>query len=286
MSPIGKIFVAVNLALSAAFLGWASNVVGTSQNYKTQLAELEKTTDDEKAALDAELSKLRTELTAVREDKERAVTARDDEKNRADRAERERDDRDAENQQLRGDLSKLQSLLENYNSNLASVSARIERANDQALEMERARNDAVQAQKDAEMALRAAQDATRAAEARAEELVARLDQADERIADLDATLQTAVEAYNIDLSTLTAQPQVDGAVVSVKSEPAPGLVAINKGSEDGVRRGMTFDIYSGSTYKGRVRVELVHGTWCSAVVVKPVQAGATISAGDRASTRL
>ena len=36
MSPIGRIFIVLNLLLSAAFLGWASNALGTSQDWKTQ----------------------------------------------------------------------------------------------------------------------------------------------------------------------------------------------------------------------------------------------------------
>jgi hypothetical protein len=66
----------------------------------------------------------------------------------------------------------------------------------------------------------------------------------------------------------------------------PGLVALNVGSKAGVKRGYVFEIYSGSTYKGQVRVDVVHDDVSSAVIVVPPPNGGQITAGDRAATRL
>ena len=65
----------------------------------------------------------------------------------------------------------------------------------------------------------------------------------------------------------------------------PGLVLLNVGRNSGVKRGYTFEIFRGNQYKGRVRVENVQDTFCSAIVTG-VNEGRTISQGDRASTIL
>ena len=65
----------------------------------------------------------------------------------------------------------------------------------------------------------------------------------------------------------------------------PGLVSINKGSNDGVLRGFVFDIYNGAQYKGRVRVETVQGDMCTAVILKTYE-GRSIEQGDNAATHI
>ncbi len=284
MSPIGKIFIVVNLALSAAFLGWASNIVATSQDFKKQRDELEVASVSEKKTLEDELAKARTELNAVRQDKQVLADERDDQKSRADRAENDRNQLASENAQLRNDLTRIGSSLDDYNKQLEAFKTSAQRDTDARLAAERERNDAVQAQRDAEIALRDAQGAASAAEARTAELGGEVDAAKASIASLEALRDTMVAKYNISLPEVWAQPDIDGAVTSVKTDLAPGLVAINKGSDHGVRRGTTFEIFNGQTYKGQVRVELVHPTWCSAIIVRT--ANGPMSQGDSAATNL
>ena len=66
---------------------------------------------------------------------------------------------------------------------------------------------------------------------------------------------------------------------------SPGLVMLNVGADNNVQRGFTFEIYRGSTYKGKVRVENVQGKYCSAVIIDS-RPGTTIAQGDRAATNL
>jgi len=80
-------------------------------------------------------------------------------------------------------------------------------------------------------------------------------------------------------------PLIQGAVLQVVGDMEPGLVAINKGTADGVKRGYTFEIFNGRTYKGMVRVESVRENMCTAVIIRNV-AGTTINQGDGAATRI
>ncbi len=286
MSPIGKIFIVVNLALSAAFLGWASNIVATSQDWKKQHDDLKTTLETERDDLEAQLTSKRAELEAVRQDKEQVSDAHDDAKSRADRAESERDQLASENAQLRNDLTEIRSRLGDYNDKLDSVVADAGKVNEARLAAERERNEAVQEREDARRELRDAQDAARAADSRSQDLTAQLGSAQGEIASLEALRASIMSRFpEINLSDFTAQPDIDGAVVNVKSDPAPGLVAINRGTNDGVMRGTVFEIFDGRTYKGQVRVEFVRPDWCSAVVVRTAS-GAAISQGDSAATNL
>ena len=64
MSPIGRIFIVLNLILSAAFLGWAANALATTEDYKQQL-------QDERASLGAELLAKEDEVSQLNSQKDR-----------------------------------------------------------------------------------------------------------------------------------------------------------------------------------------------------------------------
>lgn len=103
---------------------------------------------------------------------------------------------------------------------------------------------------------------------------------------LATQLQTAMDITGLTWDEITGPPLIDNAVVvQANYEVKPGLVAINKGENDGVKRGMRFHIYKGTTYKGDVRVEEVQPTRCFALV-QNVRPGQTIAQGDSAATRL
>jgi hypothetical protein len=162
-----------------------------------------------------------------------------------------------------------------------------------------ARDKAMQAQRDAEKARDEAVAARTAAEAKAGDLETKLHTSEGTVADLEkssTSLKKEVEKLNTDLASLqaatnvkladfTSMPQIEGRILDVATNIEPGLVAINKGEADGVKRGFTFEIYEGKTYKGQARVEYVHPNSCSALLIRPVP-GQKVRQGDSAATRL
>jgi ribosome-associated protein len=106
-----------------------------------------------------------------------------------------------------------------------------------------------------------------------------------RIAALDTQLTTVVELTGVSFDQITAQPAIDATVVRAVHEISPGIVALNRGSSDGVKVGYTFEIYNGNEYKGQVRVENVRAEMCTALVTTSVS-GTKIGQGDSAATRL
>jgi len=67
MSNIGRIFIVLNLVLSAAFLGWALNALSTSKDLQQALADEQAVHKKDVEAKDGELQKLQGELTGVME---------------------------------------------------------------------------------------------------------------------------------------------------------------------------------------------------------------------------
>lgn len=283
MSPIGRIFIVINLALSAVFLGVASNVLSTTQDFKTKYEEEQALHSETKKGLEDQLAALNVDLNAERTEKDRYRNQADENKSSVERLEAELEEAKTQGRQMRGQLTTLSSGIDNIGDRLSQVSADSERSQTRALEMERERNDAVQAQNDAERALRKAQAEVSDLETALGDVRSELAMAKAEAESLNVTLAAAVEAYDIDLETLVAVPLIEGAVIGVRDD----LVALNVGSNAKVQRGMAFDVYSGSDlqYKGRVRVVNVENDICSALVEIAAK-DQSISAGDQATTQL
>lgn len=285
MSTIGKVFALLNLALAALFVGWAASASGSNQHYKEKLAEATRLLETESTASKAQIATLSAGNNQLSTEKSKLLAERDEAKNEADRLKKDLDAQQSENAQLRGSVQKIEATL----SGIEEARKRLQEEKDKA----------VVAQRDAEDARTKAQADQGSAEAKATELETALRNAQDQIASLEKakkSLDDELKAANVQMATLVDNtgakvsdfapvPKIDGAVIGVSMSVAPGLVAINKGSNDGVKRGFTFEVFDGKTYKGQARVEFVHADKCSAIITRPVP-GTSIQQGDGASTRL
>lgn len=285
MSSIGKIFAILNVALAAAFLGWAVNLVESGNDYKGQLDTANREHEEATASLEEELAGLREQLNQA---KDQQRTHREDAaraKDRADSAEAQLQQAENANAQLRGDISKLTDINSGFKATIDNLEQGKSAAMKMASEAVSERDDAERAQREAEGAKRDAEEAMAGAERRIASLEADLVAARSKAETLQAQLQAAISQTGISLSDVSAQPLIEGAVLEVRTNVPPGLVALNVGSDDGVQQGMTFEIYGPSDYKGRVQVTSVLPDKCSALVTLQNQ-GTSIARGDRATTRL
>ncbi len=80
-------------------------------------------------------------------------------------------------------------------------------------------------------------------------------------------------------------PPINGLVLMVSDQMSPELISIDRGGDDGVRRGFTFHVFSAGQYKGHVRVINVQAATCTAII-ENLYEGRTIEAGDQAATHL
>jgi len=285
MSSIGKIFVVLNLVLAAAFVGWAANAASLSgdwkQKYQDQVALLGTT----KTGLENDLTKVRAELNLAKTDLANAVQARDEAKRAQDRLTQENSDLQKSNATLEASVTGIQTTL-------GEITISRDKAYDDTKKALAALKDADEKRRTAELAQAAAEQAQADAEGKLNDVmnqVASLEKDKTKLVNEQGSLQTQFDTLvartGTNIKDITSVPQIDGAVLGIDTSVAPGLVAINAGVDKGVKRGHTFDIFDGATYKGQVRIEFVHADMSSGLITRTVP-GQTIRQGDGATTRL
>jgi multidrug resistance efflux pump len=285
MSTLGKILIGLNLVLAAAFFGWAANAVKTNQQWR-----------EKHDAVTADLTKTRTELTAEVDKLKAAKIAGEKDLSllTANLATAKND-----KERVQAELADTSTALANLKADLTKFAATYEGMANDKTRLQGDKDKAEKAQRDAEAAKADAEAKRDAAELAANTLKNDLEKANNMIADLEktrTTLEKKTASLETQIDTLAANtgakpgdfapmPDITAAVLDVSNAVEPGLVALNVGSNKGVKRGFTFELYEGKTYKGQARVEFVHPDMCSAIILNKVQ-GQTIRQGDSAATRL
>lgn len=282
MKPIGIVFLILNLILAASFLGYISHAHETNRNWRLDYEKLEQDSAAEAQALTVELGEARARIADREEEADRFMEQRDTAVAQLEAARADLTASRSENDELRGEIAGINSTLDNFRTD-------IETANNLRVEAVASRDEALRAQADAEEAMQAAVLAQRDAED--ERDAANTARADLQIQYDDLTASR--DALQVDFDTLVAitgtaiddiksLPLVPATVVDLSHDIDPGLVVLNVGKNRGVKRGWTFQIYDGGTYKGEVRVDNVDETMCSAIIT--LDNG--IAQGDSANTRL
>jgi len=284
MSPIGKIFVILNLFLAAAFLGWASSALATNQNYKSQLETLTLETDADIARLEG----LVTEKTRLISDNDAAMGVleganaglNEDVKRLTSDLTAARD----QNTTLEGSIDELRSSLSSYNDRLESLSDSRDRAEDARRQAESERNDAADAAEAAQLAQNAAEEERDNTQQALDDTRTELNSTSVELDRTQLQLAMLADQTGTSLNDITAVPPIDAYVTSVRSmDTGPGIVALSVGANDDVKAGMQFQIFDGPDYKGSVIVETVRPDMCSARIVDELM---PMSQGDSAATRL
>lgn len=282
MSAIGRIFVIFNLVLAAAFVGWAATSLAKGSEWMQRYSEEQAAHEATRSDLQSQIDGLRTELNTERDQKDRFREERDGASAERDRLTKDLEEARRANDQLRGDISQIQETLAGYNQTIAALEQAKDAAVAEARDLERQRDSAQGDSQQALTAQRDAEDALAAAQAQVADLERSLTSTREEASRLDAMLaQAKAQGFTI----AAASKPINGRVLQVNYDLKPGLVALNVGAEAGVTRGMTFQIYSGATWKGQVRVENVQPGMSSALILDMKQ-GETISQGDSAATIL
>jgi hypothetical protein len=285
MSAIGRIFVILNLVLAAAFVGYASTSLAKGSEWKKKFEDESRAHAATKELVETEKSKLASDLSTERGLKEQALAEKDASKAEADRNAADLETARRTIADLTASVASIEATLGGYNQTIAQVTAAKDAAVEDAREQERARVAAEAARDAAVTAQRDAQDGLTAAQDSIAQLERDLTTSRKEASKLNSEIEQLVAMTGVVRNSIAATPKIDGRVLQVSFDLKPGLVALNVGSEQGVKRGMTFQIYSGSTWKGQVRVENVQPGMSSALITN-MTAGQTIAQGDNAATIL
>lgn len=285
MSTIGKIFLIFNLFLAGGFLFWASSALEKGAEASKAL-EAEKAAHQKlKAELEGKNAELTAQLTTEKGQKETFRNERDQAKSESDRNKEDLLAARRANDQLGGDVARIQTTLGDYNNSMQQLQQAKDAAIAEARQLERERDEAKGSAASSDEARRSADEALAKANRDIADLEKQLKSAHDAASALETQLANVVAATGYDVSAIVAQQDIDAKVVQVDMTLKPGLVALSAGSSQGVKKGYTFDVYNGTTYKGQVRVESVHPDMCSALIVF-ANPGQSIGAGDSASTQL
>ena len=284
MSTIGKFFVVLNLALSALFVGAAASLIGHSEDYRVQFeaskaenVSLQEASAATEGDLNAQLRTANSVSSQLRNDNS-TLTA--DKTALTESLESERQ----QNSDLTASLQVIEGKLGDLEGTNGQQSTQLEGLHRQFEAVRQERDDALDARDAALATANTAEDSANMANGAASDLQIKLDREVERSSAAEAKLATVVSLYKVDLESIGAQPQMDGSVLSVETVDNTTYVVVNLGKDNNVQPGYTYDVFNGSTYKGRIYVHSVNQTKSAATVV--LDGNGAINAGDRVTTRL
>lgn len=285
MSPIGKIFVVLNLIFSLVILGVLGGILSKSEEYKTKYDSKSAELDTEMENWNQERSDLVVQIEGHKNDKAAMQQRLDDLDVINKNLTNDNDSLKVDNQQLRDDISKLQGDYQKFTASLNELHSHNQQLIAKNEELTAARTAAVDAQ-------RAAQEDSARFEAQVRSLTSTVDQLKTQIADLEgisnelsAQIEAAVQS-GFDIASVRAAPQIDAVIQNVNH--GLDLVVLSVGADDGVERGTTFIVHADGSYKGKVVVEDVYPDNCSARILRPegLSMPGDISVMDKATTRL
>jgi cell shape-determining protein MreC len=283
MSSIGKIFVVVNLVLSLLVVGSLGALLQASKATVEENAALQVQMDEAQADFDQELSDRFAQLRTVEQEKQRLEEDNQDLEVRANNAESAGQKQEANNQDLRNDLSKLTS---NYSLLQGDLSARDssnrdlqDRNDDLTSQTQSALSDA----RDSEAARRDAVDNGVQLSRQIATLEGDKAEALARAHEAEMLVEVAIDG-GFNPSLILGMPTINAEVADVDNEF--NFVILNKGAADGVELGFTFQVYNTDGYLGQVKVDQVHPNYATATIEAVNPDGPGILRFAQATTRL
>jgi len=287
MSPIGRVFIVLNLLLAGTFVGFSGTYLQKQHNYKTKLeAEVAARAEDKKS-FEAEKVRLENERNAFEVAKTSAETKLGETKNALDTT-------NDENKRLNAQLSSMEGDLKQVNASLATANAQAKAAFDQsdaaykmAIADQKVKYDAVRAKDSAEAENRNLKTTIASLEDTVKGKDLNLAALSKEINEQKLLVSVAVQNGFV---PALAGPTLGGTVSHVVNDRLctisitnnPGNVDI---ADQIAKRQFSFAIYDASGYKGEAIATAYHPAdkmvTCNLMVVK----GGSIKEGDMAATK-
>jgi hypothetical protein len=282
MSPIGRVFIVLNLLLAGAFVAFAGTHLRNSTHWKVKheedVGKLTREKEDLSNALNAAQQKNgANELRVMQLDQLQKST-----KNQLDEAM-------ADALKLREQLNSIEGTIKQIESSNRTVADQLKLAVERAdaaykgqMEASQREHDAKDAQSKAEATLAEAQSKIGDLETKLADGATRIQGLEADVAEKDlliAAVKTKVPGV-----LLTAVPDIHGNVTNV--DPGGQLVTVEVTSKTGeIKPGYSLAIFSGSTYKGDMVVTSVEGNYVFGRM-SVVRDGSMVAPGDKAASNL
>lgn len=281
MSPIGRVFIVLNVILAGCFVGFSGTFLQRQHTYKTMHEAEVKAHNDTKAAAATEKLKLEGEVAALSASKNSLEQELGSTKN----------DRDAKADEIKllnsrvssneAELKKLASVAEATKTSMEGAFEHAKKAYEQSVADQKTRDDAVNAKNTAEAENRA--------------LKAEIASLNDKGTNKDLQIAGLTKDKS-ELTLLVDVAKSKGFLESMAVPPLAGTVSIVSGrlvtvaitdnpTNAEVKPGMSFAIYDSTGYKGEAKVTSVDAERKAAFCTMDIAKGA-VKVGDSASTQL
>lgn len=279
MSPIGRVFIVLNLILAGTFVGYSGTTLQKQFHWKTESSRLTTALNELRSTTTAEIARLSDDVSKM-------TTSKSTLENELGLTKNELKQSEAEVARLRGENSQLATDVREINSRLDGIKNSADAANEKA---NAAYQSSLAALKDKDEAIR--EKDTAVAENR--DLKNQNTALSETIAQKDLQLADAsAEKGRLNLLVDVAKakgflesmavPALAGTVSNVTGNLCTILV---EASDSEIKPGYSFAIYDASGYKGEAKVTSVDAERRAAFCRLEIKQG-EIKSGDKASTHL
>jgi 3'-phosphoadenosine 5'-phosphosulfate sulfotransferase len=283
MSPIGRVFIVLNLVLAALFLGWAGFYLQNGTNYKKLHGDELKLHGETKTSKDATIAQLTSENGTLKT--QLAVANEQVTQKNATIASKEN-----ENTDLKARLTNFETKVTEIAGSTSTVASQLESQNNinkelttKFLTSDKERNEALDAKNDAEARLAAAEIEAKKSEEKIAALSDEIRKKTDETRLLTAWKQNVIAKIPGVEVNLEAAPAIDGQVLAVNANLKLATISVGEGNAE-VKPGYRFYVHDGREYKGDIQITDVSDRNAFGNII-PAK-GKTINVGDKATTRL
>ncbi|MBX3463334.1 MAG: hypothetical protein KF830_09195 [Planctomycetes bacterium] len=285
MSPIGRVFIVLNLVLAGVFVGFGGTYLQKQHDFKSQLLAEQKSRADEVGRLQGDIVRLESERNSFENAKTARETELDAVRNRMAQVEDENKRLHQQNASFEGDIKSLRSLAEAANTQMKAAFEQSSSAYQMAIADQKTKDQAVRAKDDALAENRTLKNTI-------VELQETITGKDLQIAGLSKDLSEkglllAVAKEKGFIEGMAA-PSLAGMVTNANGRLLTIQVTDNPGDVDIgdmiAKMPFSFAIYDASGYKGEATATRYEPS-AKAVLCNVTLVKGAIKEGDRASTR-
>lgn len=282
MSPIGRVFIIVNLVLAAAFIGFASTFLQKSTDYKALYEQEQAARATETGQLESANETLRDASRTAEQNLTRTsdLYAQEQTRNAALVAENQR--LSAQLDTMEGNINLITAATQSTDQTVKELVTNAQDAYRMALAAQQEKDQAVTQQETAVADLRDAEFRISQRQDEIDALTAQVNELQKSVREQEILIDVArAQGFN----TIGVQPDLRGVVSVVGANGRVATVSITENpGEAEITPGVSFAIHSNGRYKAEAVVTSVEGTFAFCRV-EPAPAAPPIAVGDRATTR-
>lgn len=286
MSPIGRVFIVLNLVLAGAFVGFGGTYLQNQHQWKTTALDRDKTIETLKKEHEVERTRLETDLVTTQNAKTNAETTAGQVEIRLNAAEDENKRLHGQLASLEGDLKQLLSQAQAANTEAKAAMEKAQAAYQMAIADQKVKDEAVSSKNGAEAENRTLKTTIASLEETIKGKELALSDLEKERARLG--LLVAVAKQNGFVEGMAA-PSLAGTVTTATGSLCTIQVTDNPGNVDIANQIATnpfnFAVYDASGYKGEATATRYVADANAVLCNVKLTNGKTIKEGDRASTK-